>query len=215
MNMTKEKEYNKSLTVSMLTRQEVIDPKQFKLLTYSRPKDVCDGIESGKLGNMAGGFHFNLFGMKWNSSEHLYLCGEWSEEGEHSIEVQEYIRRMPSGTYAKRCTKAKYKNDVRSDFPMFRYHWMLWCVWQKCMLNKDFQTRLRSIPDDRVIVEIEKNDPVWAACPDEQGVLRGGNAMGKILTICKQCLESGAQPDIDTQLLNDAGIYILGNRIEF
>lgn len=215
MNTSKETQYNSSLNSIQLSRQESLDPKSLNLLTYSGPKDTCQGIASGRLGNMSGGFHFNLFGVKWFGTEHLYLCGEWSQEGERSVEIQEYIRKMPSGVYAKRCSKAKYKAEIRQDFTDFRYDWMLWCVWQKCLLNSDFAALLRSIPEDRVIVEVVKNDPVWAAYPDEQGIIRGGNAMGKILTICRRCLISNTEPDINRQLLNEAGIYILGQRVEF
>ena len=215
MNTSKEQNYNATINVNNLDKQEAINPNELNVLRYSGPKDTCGNIASGKLGNMAGGFHFELFGVKWYGTEHLYLCGEWSEEGEKSIEIQDYVRKMPSGVYAKRCSKAKYKSLIRQDFAQFRYQWMLWCVWQKCLLNKDFAALLKSIPDDLVIVEVVKNDPVWAAYPDAEGILRGGNAMGKILTICSRCLKTNTQPEIDTQLLNNAGIYILGNKVNF
>lgn len=92
---------------------------------------------------------------------------------------------------------------------------MLWCVWQKCRLNQDFAELLKSVPDDVVIVEVEENDPVWAVWPDEKGVLHGGNAMGKILTICHRHLINGTTPNIDTALLNASGIHILGERVQF
>lgn len=215
MNISKEAQYNNTITSQQLSRQESLDPQSLNLMTYSGPKDTCEGLASGKLGNMAGGFHFNLFGVKWYGTEHLYLCGEWSQEGNDSVEIQEYIRKMPSGVYAKRCSKAKYKAEIRKDFTTFRYDWMLWCVWQKCLLNKNFANLLRSIPEDCVIVEVVKDDPVWAAYPDEQGIIRGGNAMGKILTICRHCLVTKTEPDINRQVLNEAGIYILGQRIAF
>lgn len=215
MNNTASKQYNDSLTVADLTRQEALDPSALHLFTYSGPKDTCEGIASGRLGNMAGGFHLNLFGVKWYGTEHLYLCGEWSQEGERSVEIQEYIRKMVSGVYAKRCSKAKYKAEIRPDFTTFRYDWMLWCVWQKCLLNKDFAALLCTIPDDVVIVEVVKNDPVWAAYPDSGGIIRGGNAMGKILTICRRHLIEGTEPAINRQLLSDADIYILGKKVEF
>lgn len=215
MSCTTSTPYNNSLTVANLSRQEALDSQSLNLLTYSGPKDTCQGIASGRLGNMAGGFHFNLFGVKWYGTEHLYLCGEWSLEGERSVEIQQYIRKMASGVYAKRCSKAKYKSEIRPDFTDFRYDWMLWCVWQKCLLNSDFASLLRSIPEDSVIVEVVKNDPVWAAYPDAEGIIRGGNAMGKILTICRNCLITNTEPNINRQLLNKVGIHILGNRIEF
>ena len=215
MNPTIESQYNKSITVEALTRQECLNPQEMNLLTYSCPKDICQGVKSGRLGNMAGGFHFNLFGVKWYGTEHLYLCGEWSTQGDKNIDIQRYIRRMSSSVYAKRCSKAKYKNEIRPDFATFRHQWMLWCVWQKCLHNSDFANLLKSIPEDVVIVELVKNDPVWAAYPDENGIIKGANGMGKVLTICRRCLLAGTQPEIDTDLLNRSNIYILGQKIEF
>ena len=81
MNTSKEQNYNATINVNNLDKQEAIDPNELNVLSYSAPQDTCEGIASGKLGNMAGGFHFNLFGVKWYGTEYLYLCGEWSEEG--------------------------------------------------------------------------------------------------------------------------------------
>ena len=165
---------------------------------------------------MSGGFHFTLFDMKWYSSEHLYLCGEWSFYTERCIEAQKYVRKMKSGAWAWRCSKAKYMKDIRPDFPTFRHQWMLWCVWQKCRLNEKYAKLLKSVPNDVVIVEhVKKYDPVWATNEDENGILHGGNAMGKILTICRRYLIDGGTPNIDTDLLNASKIHILGQRIYF
>ena len=214
--MGREKEYNENITESVLDCQERLDPKTLNLLTYGRPRDTCQGFPSGKLGNMSGGFHFTLFDLKWYSSEHLYLCGEWSLNTDRCIEVQQYVRGMKSGDYAWRCSKAKYKNDIRPDFPSFRLQWMLWCVWQKCRLNEGFAELLRSVPDDVVIVElVKKKDLVWATNLDETGIIHGGNAMGKILTICRRHLLYGTNPNINTELLNAFNIHILGQRIQF
>ena len=218
--MGREKEYNDSITEAVLDRHERLDPKALRLLTYGRPGDVCqiDGQDfpSGRLGNMSGGFHFTLLNLQWYSSEHLYLCGEWSLNTDRCIEVQQYVRRMKSGTYAWRCSKAKYRNDIRPDFPSFRYQWMLWCVWQKCQLNEGFAKLLTSVPDDVVIVEVvKKNDLVWATNLDETGIIHGGNAMGKILTICRRHLIKGTNPIINTELLNASNMHILGERIQF
>ena len=214
--MSREEQYNITITEDVLVRQERLDPASLNLLTYGRPSDVCMGFESGRLGNMAGGFHFKLFGLKWNSSEHLYLCGEWSLKTDRCIKAQQYVRKIPSGAWAWRCSKANYKRDIRPDFAAFRLQWMLWCVWQKCRLNEDFAKLLKSVPDDVVIVEVvKKNDLVWATNLDEKGILHGGNAMGKILTICRRHLIKGTTPNIDIDLLNASNIHILGNKIQF
>ena len=87
--MSREEKYDVSITEVVLGRQECLDPKSLNLLTYGRPSDVCQGFESGRLGNMAGGFYFELLGMRWYSSEHLYLCGEWSLNTARCRDVQQ------------------------------------------------------------------------------------------------------------------------------
>ena len=47
------------------------------------------------------------------------------------------------------------------------------------------------------------------------GIWEGVNCMGKILTICKHCLENGTEPPIDYGLLRNKKIYLLGNLLTF
>ena len=47
------------------------------------------------------------------------------------------------------------------------------------------------------------------------GIFRGQNLMGKILMVCKQALEQGAEPPIDYALLQDAHINLLGRELTF
>ena len=154
-----EHDYNLSLGIESLSKQEILNPNVLKLITYSKPHDMCNGRERHK--------------------------------------------------------KSKHKKQIREDFPTFRLHWMTWCIWQKCLGSQDFRNHLLSLPQDHIIVEVVKNDPIWAAYYDEEGNLRGGNAVGKILTICRNCLEQGTEPNIDKRLLNDSNIYMLGQKVEF
>lgn len=47
------------------------------------------------------------------------------------------------------------------------------------------------------------------------GIWEGVNCMGKILTICKHCLEDGTQPPIDYDLLRSKHIYWFGKLLTF
>ena len=47
------------------------------------------------------------------------------------------------------------------------------------------------------------------------GEWRGQNNIGKILMICRDCIKEGKQPVIDTDLLRDAQIHILGKLFQF
>lgn len=204
--------------INQLKNQEQYNLVTQNLYTYSGPNDTCKGFPTGKLGNMASVFPHTLLNYTWKGTEFLYLCGEWSRNTEQDRVIQEDILTATSGYAAKRYKKGKYKKKCprRPDFESFRYDWMLWCVWQKCRLNQEFADLLISLPDEATVVEVAKNDTVWAVWPDEvTGKLCGGNAMGKILNICRDCLKHNTHPDIDLDYLNDTGIYILGKRVDF
>lgn len=47
------------------------------------------------------------------------------------------------------------------------------------------------------------------------GTWEGVNCMGKILTICKHCIENGTKPPIDYELLRSKKIYLLGDLLTF
>lgn len=47
------------------------------------------------------------------------------------------------------------------------------------------------------------------------GTYIGHNTMGKILMICKKCLQDGTEPDIDYDLLKNKHIHLLGEEVDF
>lgn len=49
----------------------------------------------------------------------------------------------------------------------------------------------------------------------DYGVYEGSNVMGKILTICRKCLQDGTEPDIDYALLRSKDIYLVGTKLTF
>lgn len=49
----------------------------------------------------------------------------------------------------------------------------------------------------------------------DYGVFKGRNVMGKILTICRQCLQDGTEPPIDYELLKSKHIHLLGKELTF
>lgn len=209
-----EVQYNNSITAEDIAKESAIDSTTMKVLTYSHPHDICDGIDL-HLGNQAMGYPFTSLGHNWKAVEYLYLCGEWSWEGEDAMAIQEDVLTAKSGYAAAAYKRSKFKKRRRADYETFRDQWMLWCVWQKCLGNEAYRNHLLSLPDDRIIIEVIKRDKVWAAWPDDNGIYHGANGMGKILTICRRCLKEGTSPGINTILLNSKGIYILGERVQF
>lgn len=135
-----------------LGREERIVASEHPVWCFKKVTDIVEGIEM-RLSNMAGGYPFEFAGVNWPSSEQLYLCGEYTEEA-----IQREFLSVTSGYAAKRFIKAKYKAQVRKDFPTFRLQWMLFVVWQKCLGSEAFRNKLLSIPEGVVLVEETTRD---------------------------------------------------------
>lgn len=138
--------------VASLGREERLVASELPVWCFKKVTDIVEGIEM-RLSNMAGGYPFEFAGVKWASSEQLYLCGEFTDEA-----IQREFFSVTSGYAAKRFIKAKYKAQVREDFPIFRLQWMLFVVWQKCLGSEAFRDKLLSIPEGVVLVEETTRD---------------------------------------------------------
>lgn len=125
--------------------------------SFKKVEDIVHGINL-RLTNMAGGYPFEFNGLTWKDSERLYLCGEYSKGTDRHRKIQQALLDYTSGYAAKRFGKARFRNEVREDFPSFRLQWMLFCVWQKCKGNRDFQQLLLSIPEDVTLLENTTTD---------------------------------------------------------
>ncbi len=224
--------------------------------SFKNVNDVVNGINL-RLSNMAGGFPFEFNGTTWKDSERLYLCGEYSNGTTRHQSIQQELMGSTSGYAAKRFVKSKFRKEVREDFPTFRLQWMLFCMWQKCKGNRDFQNLLLSIPEGVTLVENTTTDKwesaeIWG-CKNRElhdrranlkktlisrhqrlkkkelemllnlelnkvcnvGEWRGQNNIGKILMLCRGCIANGTEPLIDNELLRNANIHILGEKLIF
>lgn len=141
----------------VLDHEEVYDPKQQNVWPFKHVDDIVEGVKLD-LCNMTSCYPFEVDGVKWRSSEELYLAGEFSNDTAEHQAIQEELRAAKSPYAAKRFVKGKHKKQVREDFVEFRTQWMLWCVWQKCRGNIDFRRKLLSIPDDVILVEETTTD---------------------------------------------------------
>lgn len=141
----------------ILDHEEVYDPKQQNVWPFKHVDDIVEGVRLD-LCNMTSCYPFEVEDVRWRSSEELYLAGEFSHDTPEHQAIQEELRAAKSPYAAKRFVKGKHKKQVREDFVEFRTQWMLWCVWQKCMGNSDFRSKLLSIPDNVILVEETTTD---------------------------------------------------------
>lgn len=112
---------------NIILGQEEVYPATPNVWSFKKVDDIVNGVNL-RLSNMAGGFPFEFNGTTWKDSERLYLCGEYSNDTEKHRVIQQELLDAVSGYAAKRFVKAKYRKEVRADFPTFRLQWMLFCV---------------------------------------------------------------------------------------
>lgn len=141
----------------VLDRVEAYNPSQVTVWPFKHVDDIVDGVKLD-LCNMTSCYPFEVEGVRWRSSEELYLAGEFSNNTTEHRSIQEELRAAKSPYAAKRFVKGKHRKEVREDFPEFRTQWLLWVVWQKCKGNIDFRRKLLSIPDDVILVEETTTD---------------------------------------------------------
>ena len=141
----------------VLDRVEAYNPSQVTVWPFKHVDDIVEGVKLD-LCNMTSCYPFEVNGVRWRSSEDLYLAGEFSNDTHDHLAIQEELRAAKSPYAAKRFVKGKHRKQVREDFAEFRTQWILWVVWQKCKGNIDFRRKLLSIPDDVILVEETTTD---------------------------------------------------------
>ena len=141
----------------ILDHEEVYDPKIQNVWPFKHVDDIVEEIKLD-LCNMTSCYPFTVNGVKWRSSEELYLAGEFSHDTTEHHAIQEELRGTKSPYASKRFVKGKHRKQVREDFTEFRTQWMLWYVWKKCKGNIDFRRKLLSIPDNVILVEETTTD---------------------------------------------------------
>ena len=230
---------------------------------YDVSKHFCVAFRRGKdfwkdlpipLGNMNGGYAYEMNGIEFPTSEQAYIFGVFSHNTEKHKSIQQEVLESRSGYDAKRVVRRAHKVDQRLDWGSFNLDWMLFCVWQKAIKNESFRGVLMAIPEGATIIEdtsFKEPDMFWGCVNTEKkafgklarkyakslnlktkaeaerlesellwdycnvGVYEGKNVMGKILTIVKDCLHKGIEPDVDYELLNKKDIYLLGKKVSF
>lgn len=141
----------------ILDHEEVYNPTYQNVWPFKHVDDIVEGVKLD-LCNMTSCYPFEVAGVRWRSSEELYLAGEFSNDSAEHLTIQEELRAAKSPYAAKRFVKGKHRKEVQEDFSEFRTQWMLWCVWQKCKGNLNFRMKLLSIPDDVILVEETTTD---------------------------------------------------------
>lgn len=131
---------------------EDYDATQFDCWGFKTGKEEKDGIVLD-LGNQCGGYPFLFHGHTFHSSESAYLCGQFSMNTDECKNIQYQLMYERNGYNAKKRIKNTNINLIRTDWNDFRAEWMLCVIWSKCVGNKAFADKLKSIPRNAIIIE--------------------------------------------------------------
>lgn len=130
----------------------------------------------GELSNMAAGFPLVVAGLEWLTSEALYQACRFPR----LPDVQELLRVQKSPMAAKMKSKP-HRSHTRPDWDAARLKVMRWVLRVKLAQNLDSFGAVLARTGQRPIVERSHKDRYWGAVLDECGILRGQNALGRLL----------------------------------
>ena len=140
----------------VLGREETYEVSP-QVWTYDFLKTVVNGIHLNFC-NTAEGFPFDFCGHSFTESIRLFMCGQWSNNTEEHLRIQNSIMQKQSSWACYRFVTALNIRNIRNDFPTFQLQWMLFVTWQKCKGNADFRRLLLSIPRDIILVRDNTED---------------------------------------------------------
>jgi ribA/ribD-fused uncharacterized protein len=136
--------------------------------------------EWGGLSNMSNEFPLVVGGVRVGSSEALYQAMRFP----HRPDWQKEILDAPHAMQAKMKSKkeGRRKEGSRPDWGAVQEDVMRWVLRVKLACHPKAFGRLLKATKDRPIVERSRKDRYWGAVLEDDGVLRGENRLGRLLT---------------------------------
>lgn len=147
---------------------------------------------------------FNEFRVQWM----LYVV--W-QKCTRNKDFANLLKQIPSKTIIIENTTLTERGDAPSVWGAKNKELMTVRTKYEKELKEWYETKVSGMTkkdfNDLLSVEVNKIQGF--------GTWIGENNLGKILTICRDCLYNNTEPEIDYDLLNSKNIHILGKRIEF
>ena len=147
--------------------------------TYSRADSAVflkTKEKFGGLSNMAGGFQLTVNGNLIRTSEALYQACRFPLYAD----LQRLIIMQKSPMSAKMVGKP-HRNKTREDWNKVRVKIMNWCLRVKLAQHWETFREVLLSTGDLPIVEYSRKDAFWGAKPEDNDMLVGVNALGRLL----------------------------------
>lgn len=147
--------------------------------TYNKKEVITFSKTTGEFGglsNMASGYSLFVNETNIANTEILYQACRFPL----FPKIQEEIISQSNPMEAKEISR-KYIQYSRQDWEVVKFDIMRWCLQIKLLQNfRKFSDLLLST-DDTPIVEFSMKDNVWGAIPVNKDLLKGKNALGRLL----------------------------------
>lgn len=147
--------------------------------TYNKKEVITFSKTTGKFGglsNMASGYSLFVNETNIANTEILYQACRFPL----FPKIQEEVISHSNPMEAKEISR-KYIQYSRQDWDVVKFDIMKWCLQIKLLQNFGKFSDLLLSTDDTPIVEFSMKDSVWGAIPISRDLLKGKNALGRLL----------------------------------
>lgn len=142
-----------------------------EIVTFAKTENKFGGLS-----NMAPGYSLFINEVNIQSSEILYQACRFPL----FPLIQKQIIETKNPMDAKAVSR-KYQQYSRQDWEQVKFKVMKWCLEVKLIQNFDAFSKLLLSTGDKTIVEFSKKDNIWGASPIAPNILKGKNALGRLL----------------------------------
>ena len=150
-------------------------------VVFYKVDEVLGNLPVGELSNMSGKFPLSIGGVRVRSTEALYQACRFPHEPGWQREILDAPNAMRAKMAAKK--EGRRKLHSRPDWEEIQVDVMRWCLRVKLAQHyRDFFVRLLDWTGQRPIVERSSKDRSWGAVMETDGVLRGANQLGRLLS---------------------------------
>lgn len=147
--------------------------------TYNKKEVITFSKTTGEFGglsNMASGYSLFVNETNIANTEILYQACRFPL----FPKIQEELVSQSNPMEAKEISR-KYIQYSRQDWEVVKFDIMRWCLQIKLLQNFEKFSELLLKTEDTPIVEFSMKDNVWGAIPVSKDLLKGKNALGRLL----------------------------------
>ncbi|MDM1556104.1 NADAR family protein [Chryseobacterium indologenes] len=180
-----------------------------EIITFAKTENKFGGLS-----NMAPGYSLFINEVNIQSTEILYQACKFPLFPMIQKEIIETKNPMDAKSVSR-----KYQQFSRQDWDSVKFKVMKWCLEVKLIQNFDNFSELLLSTGEKTIVEFSKKDTIWGASPLTPTLLKGQNALGRLLMELREKIKSNIitkdtvilEPQIKAFLLYDNPIKEIHN----